>query len=101
MAPPCGVFVPACPEGLARQGGSLVPCPPRGCGSRVPAHLSEEGDWLLAHGLGISDVGTDDLSERFLDALSREKATAGYIRDSRPWTPEASKGPRMLTSSPT
>lgn len=42
-------------------------------------HLSEEGDWLLAHGLGIPNVGSDDLSEGFFDTLSGEKATGGYL----------------------
>lgn len=57
--------------------------------SQGPAHLSEEGDWLLAHGVGIPNVGTDDLSEWFLDTLSRKKATGGYLGTLRPWIPEA------------
>lgn len=53
--------------------------PPSLC-SRRPTHLSEEGDGLLAHGLGVPDVGTDDLGERLFDTLSREEATTGYSR---------------------
>lgn len=41
------------------------------------AHLSKEGDWLLAHGMSIPNVGTDDLSEWLFDTLGREKATGG------------------------
>ena len=36
------------------------------------ADLSEEGDWLLTHGVCIADVGLDDLSKRLLHSLQTE-----------------------------
>jgi hypothetical protein len=36
---------------------------------------------LLAHSLGIPNVGSDDLSEWFFDTLSRKKATGGYLKE--------------------
>lgn len=74
-------------RGPDRQGGKgerrwlalppPAPCAPSSHCSQGPAYLSEEGDWLLAHGLGVPNVGTDDLSERFFDTLRRQKATGG------------------------
>ena len=37
------------------------------------ADLSEEGDWLLTHGVCIADVGLDDLSKRLLHSLQRRQ----------------------------
>lgn len=42
----------------------------RAKGSAEP-HLPQEGDRLLPHGLGIPDVGSDDLSEGLLYPLAR------------------------------
>lgn len=36
-------------------------------------HLTDERDWLLAHGMRITNVGLDDLSERLLHSLRAEK----------------------------
>lgn len=38
-----------------------------------PPHLTDERDWLLAHGMRITNVGLDDLSERLLYSLGAEK----------------------------
>ncbi len=32
-------------------------------------YLSEEGDWLLSHGMCITDVGFDDFREGFCTTL--------------------------------
>lgn len=48
-----------------------VPVPPEACSFGL-AHLTEKGDWLLAHSMGIPNVGSDDLSEWFFDTLQRE-----------------------------
>lgn len=37
--------------------------------SESNTHLTKESDWLLAHGMGVADVGFDDLSERLLHSL--------------------------------
>lgn len=34
-------------------------------------HLTDESDWLLAHGMGVTNVGFDDLSERLFHPLER------------------------------
>ena len=44
-----------------------------GRGSVQTAYLSEEGDWLLTHGVCVPDVGLDDLSERLLHSLQTEE----------------------------
>lgn len=49
------------------KGGLALPVSPGR--SLSSAHLTEEGDWLLAHGMSISDVGFDDLSEGLLHSL--------------------------------
>lgn len=35
------------------------------------SNLSEEGDWSLTHGVGVTDVRLDDLCEGFLDPLQQ------------------------------
>lgn len=37
------------------------------------AHLTYERDWLLAHGVSVSNIGLDDLGERLLQSLEGER----------------------------
>lgn len=37
--------------------------------NQTKPHLTDECDWLLAHGMGITDVCLDDLGERLLHSL--------------------------------
>lgn len=36
------------------------------------SYLTEESDWLLAHGMSIPNVGFDDLSEWLFDSLKTQ-----------------------------
>lgn len=36
-------------------------------------HLTEESDWLLAHGMRITNVGFDDLGERVFHSLEKQE----------------------------
>lgn len=41
----------------------------RGWGNGLGADLSEESDWLLAHGMSVTNVGLDDFSKGLLHSL--------------------------------
>lgn len=44
-------------------------------GAGTGADLSEEGDWLLAHGVRVTNVGLDDLCEGLLHSLTNRNWT--------------------------
>ncbi len=35
-------------------------------------NLSDESDWWVAHGVGVADVGLDDIFEGFLNSLQNQ-----------------------------
>lgn len=74
-------------ETHAGSSQSPVPCFLSNPCSQGLAYLSKEGDWLLAHSLGIPYIGANDLSEWLFDTLSREKATDGYLDTLSPRIP--------------
>lgn len=55
-------------------------------------HLSDESDWLLAHGVRITDVGFDDLGERLLHTLVTQNDKIKHHDGNA--TPASLMGPR-------
>lgn len=83
---------------MGRAPAASVRTPPSSLYPRTPTYLSEEGYRLLAHGLGVPDVGADDLGERFLDTLSKEEATGGQALDPGCQRPRQPRG--ILINTP-
>lgn len=52
----------------------------RNWGKGLGADLSEEGDWLLAHGMSVTNVGFNDLDKGLLHSLRNINTIHGNIR---------------------
>lgn len=57
----------------------------RGWGKGLGADLSEESDWLLAHGMCVANVRLDDLSKGLLHSLQGTNTTYSYCYTSEEW----------------